>query len=494
MSTDRDNSGPSEAGGAAIHTIRKQRIWRGWRWILVLLACGSSLPAHGADDAIRRSAQQLMRATVTIRAAGSEDFVARAAGSRDEPDGAAPAPVENEVTVCSGTFVGEGRLLSFGCLPVLSENNRLETDYRITFPAGGQAVASPRVVDRHSGLVLLELTGPDVDMDGLTALELAPRLPETGESVLTAAAAGVELPLVSLGLLSGVDRVVPGTDLPPLLVCDISTTPASSGAAVVDREARLVGIIAAASLPGESFGWSYAIPVKHIRRVLDAVDGDRLVILPRLRPNLGVVLGPGDQVGTVVVQHVTDGGPGDQASLSVGDRVLAIEGSQVRSVYQAGMILRKHLPGERITLTCVAPSVAAGGQLRPGTRPRQVEVTLGSQVDELTASPAEVQQQTIKARIAGPRKIELSNSARSYEYSLGSAAGAAEIRGGVLRPAAGGEFQAKLEQYEQLIRTLQEEADQTRQQLVKREQMVQALQEELSRLRREVDQSPAERK
>ena len=482
MSTIRPQDRLAERRPRGVLRNRSQRWGAPWSAAVLLVCTGSS--ALAADEMVQRTAQTLTAATVTVRASGSQDFMTAAEGSADD-DGAAPSPVEADITVCSGTYVGEGRLLSFGCLPILGAEGAVETEYRITFPAGGQAIARPRVVDHHSGLVLLQVAEDDPDTSVLAALELAESAPETGSSVLTAAAAGVEEPLVSLGVLSGIDRIVPGTELPPLLVCDISTTAASSGAAVVDREARLVGILAAASLPGEGFGWSYAIPLKHIRRVLSAQEADRLVVLPRMRPNLGVVLGPGEEIGSVVVQHVVSGGPGDRAELAAGDRILAIEGRQVRSVYQAGTILRKHLPGERITLTCIAPAAAGGNQR---SREREVEVTLGAQSDAQTnSSQVDVQPQTIKARFTGPGEIELSNSMRSYQFSFGASAGPAEAP--IAAPDNG--LRQKLTEYEQLIQALRDEAEQTRQQLAKREQMVEALQRELTLLRKEVRQPQA---
>jgi S1-C subfamily serine protease len=456
-----------------------------------------------AQDDVRLTAQKLIDATVTVRVAGAQDFVV-AAGPRNPKDVAPAAPAENEVTVCSGTYVGENRLLSFGCLPVVHENERIQTEYRITLPAGGQATARPCVVDHNSGLVLLEFEA-QIPAE-LAPLELAPGVPETGSMALTAAASGVEEPLVSLGVLSGVDRILPGTDLPPLLVCDISTTAASSGAAVVDRDARLIGIIAAASLPGESFGWSYAIPLKHIRRVLHAQEDNRLVQLVRMRPTLGVVLGPGKQVGAVVVQHVVAGGPGEAAGLVVGDEIVSIEGRQVRSVYQAGTLLRKHLPGERIRLTCRSPvslletspnllAGESGSAEGPGDQrtarfaERHVEVILGTQSDEATtALPADVKQQTIKARFTQPQKIELSNSLRSFEFSLGSSPsflGEAEARGVAMGQADHAGLDVQLQQYAEAVQSLQQLVDRQREQLTRREQMIRTLESELDRQRKE---------
>jgi S1-C subfamily serine protease len=458
--------------------------------------------ANDADLATRETAQKLIDATVTVRVVGAQDFVA---ASQDEAakEAAAESTAENEVTVCSGTYVGENRLLSFGCLPVVEGGKAVKTEYRITLPAGGQATARPRVVDRYSGLVLLELEGHR--SDDLQSLALADEVPQTASAVLTAAAAGLEEPLISQGVLSGVDRTVAGTDLPPLLVCDISTTPSSSGSALVNHDARLFGIVAAASLPGENFGWTYAVPLKHIQRVLGAEQDGQLVVLARMRPNLGVVLGPGADAGSVIVQHVDAGGPGERAGVVAGDQIVAIEGLVVRSVYQAGALIRKHLPGETITLTCRSPlafrssrDVEAGargagledlGAEAPAAEGsslvRLVKVTLGAQSDDATISlPVDMQQQAIKARLTAPEQIEVSNAARSFNFRLEPAAASGSPPGAAPEPQEN-VLHAQLRQYEELIQLLRQDAERQRELLEQREKMVEALLRELQRLGRE---------
>jgi hypothetical protein len=233
------------------------------------------------------------------------------------------------------------------------------------------------------------------------------------------------------------------------------------------------------------------------------------VVLARLRPTLGAVLGPGEQVGAVVVQRVIPRGPGDLAGLVEGDQVVAIEGRVVRSVYQAGALLRKHLPGEAITLTCRSPvPIADAGSTRAaegaaaealhgaeaeGSLVRLVEVTLGAQSDDGTLSlPTDVQQQAIKARLATPAHIEVSNAARSYQFPVSPPPAAAQARFRAAGTGPANALDEQLAQYEEVIDLLRREAASQREQLERREKLVEGLLEELRRLRQEVRELEAE--
>ena len=167
---------------------------------------------------------------------------------------------------------------------------------RVTFPGGEQALAQTLVVDEFSSLVLLEL-----DRKTMPKLELADGLPKVGSALLTGAAAGIENPVVSLGILGGVDRALPGSGLPPLLQCDVRTTESSSGAAVVDAQGRLVGVIAATSVAGDSGGWTYAVPASHIRRLIRAARSGPVhyaaQVAPRHRTDDGARRGRGHRQG-----------------------------------------------------------------------------------------------------------------------------------------------------------------------------------------------------
>src|SRR5437762_683859 len=124
-----------------------------------------------ADDEGVAVAKKLAASTVTVRASAPES----------EP-GKSP-----EVTVFSGVSLGEGLIVTFSSAPDTWR-------YRLTLPGGAQTEGGLRVKDLYSGLSILEISQKD-----LPGLALAEELPDAGSTLYTAAAAGIEKPVVSRG-------------------------------------------------------------------------------------------------------------------------------------------------------------------------------------------------------------------------------------------------------------------------------------------------------
>jgi S1-C subfamily serine protease len=314
------------------------RILTGWLLIASLFIPMICASAAAADpEPKQQAAERLMAATVTVRITVPS-----------------AAPQASEVVVSSGVALGKGRLVTF-----IGDRDAAAARFRATLPSGEQAESKLRVWDHYSGLVLLNDGAADS-----AGLELAGELPKIGATVLTAAAAGIEQPAVSSGILGGADRTLPMVDLPPLLQCDVRTTETSSGAAVVDREGRLLGIVAANTAAGERPGWTYAVPVSHVARLLAAEKDQQVIELKRRRPALGLTLGTGDKEGTVQVERV-ENGPAARAGIQKGDLIVEADGRRIRSAYQAVNRIMAKQPGDKVTLVID----------RQGQR-RQLEVTL----------------------------------------------------------------------------------------------------------------------
>lgn len=402
----------------------------------VLLGCLLTLwlmpTGAAAETAIERSAARLLQTTVTVRIAPPAK----------EQDG----KKEEGVTVCSGTSLGAGEVMTF-LRPAQSLASAADLNYRVTLPGGEQAAAQPAVIDHYSGLVLLKLDASD-----LPGLKRASELPAIGGTVLAASASGIEKPLVSMGVLSGVDRSISGTLLPPMIQCDISTTKASCGAPVTNAAGELLGIIAATEAPGERFGWTYAIPASHVERVRAARAEDRLVVLVRRRPSLGLQLGSGPTEGSVQVERVIPGGPADKAGIRPGELVFAAQQRKVRSAYQVVALILKHQPGDRVAL------VVGNDQSQ-----RQVEVTLGgspsaaSDAAEKLAQPHVQVGPQVNLRLATPHQIEVRN--RVAELSMPAP---------TPRRVPGSEVEllrSQLEAYQRVIQAMQEERLQLKQEI-----------------------------
>jgi serine protease Do len=305
---------------------------------LMALSLAALQPA-AADDALpsfEKASEQLQAATVTVRVAAPP-----ADAAKPDSNGASSEPTVPRVTVFSGVSLGGGLLVA----PLFASS---DSRIRITLPGGDQAEARARVLDEYSGLALLEMDKRDVP-----GVELCETPPKVGSWVISAAAWGVEKPVVSLGIVSGVDRSIPGANYPPLLQCDLRTAETSSGAGLVNPQGQLLGIVIAADTADQRRGWTYAVPVKHVQRLLRAraehpadAKAENVVVLKRRRPVVGMVL-EGD-AEEVIVSRVEKGSPAEKAGIQVGDQILAADGVKIRAVYQAVTPLLGKQPGDTV--------------------------------------------------------------------------------------------------------------------------------------------------
>ncbi len=408
------------------------------------------------SDSNERAAERLLATTVTVRCTAlkpTKPLVASATNSVSEAD---------EVTVCSGVLVGKSRIATF-----VGDRDCLSARFRVTLPAGEQAVATLRVVDHYSGLVLLKL-----ETANLAGLESATELPKIGGAVLTAAAAGIDRPAVSAGILSGVERSLPTLDLPPLIQCDVRATETSSGAALVDRSGKLIGVVVANTAPGERPGWTYAVPVSHVERLLAAEKDGPVVELKRRRPAVGFTLGPGDKEGVVQVERV-ENGPAAQAGIQKGDLVLEADGRRIRSAYQAVNRIMTKQPGDKLSLV-----IDRGGQRKA------VELTLGAGAtavsDVASTDPAIVRvgPQLSVSSLDG-KQIAVRNSQGIEEVAVNSAT--RSRRGPVTEVDM---LRIQVDAFEKVIRKLQGEIDARSQSQSDTEKLIRSLREEISQLKK----------
>jgi len=332
--------------------------------ISLLAAVSTSTAAAGELPALEETAGKLRAATVTVRVRNprpDQDTLGQSDGDRSSTE----ADAKSSVTVCSGVAVSSRLVVT----PIYAAS---DSEIRVTIVGGDQTTARLRVLDEYTGLALIE-----ANKQSLTAIESADSQPNAGSWVLSAAAWGTEQPTVSFGIVSAVDRTLAGAAYPPLLQCDLRTAETSSGAGVVDGRGRLLGIVVAADQQPGSRGWTYAVPVRHVQRLIrtaeEGASRESVIILKRLRPTVGMILDPRPE--GIVVSRVHKDSPAEKAGIQVGDTVLAADGVKIRSVYQAVRPVLYKQPGDKMEYV-----VDQQGDVRV------VEVVLGGGV-ELPSAP-----------------------------------------------------------------------------------------------------------
>ena len=146
-----------------------------------------------------------------------------------------------------------------------------------------------------------------------------------------------------------------GTSVESFIQTDAAVNPGNSGGALVNTKGELVGINAAiASHTGSYEGYSFAIPSNIVRKVVD----DLLLYGQTQRGYLGVQIAEltaelAEQKGLedvegVYVAEVTHGGAAQQAGMSDGDVITAINGKKVNTKTQLMETVRQYRPGDKV--------------------------------------------------------------------------------------------------------------------------------------------------
>jgi S1-C subfamily serine protease len=205
---------------------------------------------------------------------------------------------------------------------------------------------------------------------------------DVGDSVVAignALGLGVE-PSVTLGIVSAKDRSIETEDglREHLIQTDAAINPGNSGGPLVNARGQVVGINTA-NIPGaQNIGFALSIDaVKPLIAKLRAGHGEinaktgflgvesLAVDDPRVLPSLLDTYEVDRDSGAFVLE-VTPDSAADQAGLQRGDVIIEADGVEIRSSDDVAKVIRKHVAGERISVTFERRRVA-----------HTIEVTLG---------------------------------------------------------------------------------------------------------------------
>ncbi len=176
----------------------------------------------------------------------------------------------------------------------------------------------------------------------------------------------------------GANTMRPGTDqkrgptarYSDLMQTDVAVNPGNSGGPLVNARGELVGINTA--IVGESYrGVSFAIPSKLVKQVFDEIvqNGkmrrgwlgvefisasrfEQLNNLESLRdePEFDRIYDLKQEQRGAIIIRVLKGSPAERGGLREGDRVLSVEGIDIRSVEDAIFHIGSHAPGKEIAI------------------------------------------------------------------------------------------------------------------------------------------------
>jgi serine protease Do len=141
---------------------------------------------------------------------------------------------------------------------------------------------------------------------------------------------------------------------------DAAVNPGNSGGALVNTQGQLVGINAAiASRTGAFSGYSFAIPVSIVRKVVDDIREFGSV----QRAVLGVTITEVnnetakqyniDRIEGVIVKGLRENSSALEAGIEVGDQIIAINGVRINNPSELQEQISRYRPNDRITVTII---------------------------------------------------------------------------------------------------------------------------------------------
>lgn len=184
------------------------------------------------------------------------------------------------------------------------------------------------------------------DASNLTALPLADASSFRVGDEVVAIGNALDLgdaPTVSTGIISALDRTLRVSDtvtLRGLIQTDAAINHGNSGGALVNAAGQLVGINSAGIPDAQNVG--FAISVGTIAPLLADLQAGKEITPPAIG-YIGVTLA--QTPDGIQVQEVQQGTPADTAGIRVGDVLLTVNGTKVRTTNQLSTVLRDLAPG-----------------------------------------------------------------------------------------------------------------------------------------------------
>jgi serine protease DegQ len=241
---------------------------------------------------------------------------------------------------------------------IVTNNHVVEDADRVdvVFASGSRMRASVKATDR-----LYDLAVVTVDRDGLPAATFAGALPRVGELAVAIGSPLGFTNTVTAGIVSALHRSIPSGGQAPSLVdliqTDAAISPGNSGGALVNGRGAVIGINVA-YIPPEARAVSigFAIPaptvVDDVKQLIEkgkAVHAFLGIQPAEVTPELAKQFRLEVSAGALA-QSVVPNSAAAKAGLRSGDVIVELGGAPVRSVEDLLAALRRHKPGDRVSV------------------------------------------------------------------------------------------------------------------------------------------------
>jgi putative serine protease PepD len=217
------------------------------------------------------------------------------------------------------------------------------TQLEARFADGSRRTATVLGAAPSSDLAVLKVDAeqlPFIELGDSDAVQVGDDVVAIGNAL--ALAGGLS---VTRGIVSGLHRDVPTSDgavLADLIQTDAAINPGNSGGPLVDARGRVIAINTAIADPRIAQNVGFAIPISQVKSLIsELTEGRRPAVL-------GVSVDPtADEEGAVVTE-VNPGSPAAQGGIEVGDVVLRVGDTRVRSGPSLRPAIRRYRAGETV--------------------------------------------------------------------------------------------------------------------------------------------------
>jgi 2-alkenal reductase len=166
---------------------------------------------------------------------------------------------------------------------------------------------------------------------------------------------------VTVGVVSGMNRSVAGTDQEGLIQTDAAINHGNSGGPLLNLSGQVIGIntlVVQNTNNGDiAEGLGFAIPSNTVSAVAQKLIAQGKVVYPfigvtysQITPETAGQLNLQVQQG-VIVQQVSPGSPAAQAGLQVNDVITQLDNTKIDETHSLRSILFQYQPGNTVTLT-----------------------------------------------------------------------------------------------------------------------------------------------
>ncbi|RAW00678.1 trypsin-like peptidase domain-containing protein [Pseudochryseolinea flava] len=214
--------------------------------------------------------------------------------------------------------------------------------------------------DPTTDLALLKIRAKDLpfirygNSDGITPGEWVLAVGNPFDLNSTVTAGIVSAKARNIGILRDKNNL----QIESFIQTDAAVNPGNSGGALVNLKGELIGVnTAIATSSGSYQGYSFAIPVSLVKKVVDdllefgqvqrGLLGIQITdVDARVAEDLGLQVNQG-----VLVTRVTEGSAAEESGIAVGDVIIGIEGHVVNSVSELQEWVARNRPGAKIKVS-----------------------------------------------------------------------------------------------------------------------------------------------